>query len=72
VLDQYVNDRPYAASSFLAGVIVKALRTARCKLRPELVHQPPPLVTTVTPLPVRGGNDLVERPILRRWVTGSR
>jgi hypothetical protein len=28
LLEQYVNDRPYAASSFLSVAIVKALRTA--------------------------------------------
>jgi hypothetical protein len=64
LLDQYVNDRPYAASSFLSVAIAKTLRTAlggRCVERPELVQQPIPLCAMVTPLPVRGGADLVER-----------
>lgn len=64
LLDQYVNDRPYAASSFLSVAIAKTLRTAlsgRCEQRPELVQLPIPLSALVTPLPVRGGADLVER-----------
>jgi 3' terminal RNA ribose 2'-O-methyltransferase Hen1 len=64
LLDQYVNDRPYAASSFLSVAIAKTLRTAlggRCEQRPELVQQPIPLSALVTPLPVRGGADLIER-----------
>jgi 3' terminal RNA ribose 2'-O-methyltransferase Hen1 len=64
LLDQYVNDRPYAASSFLSVAIAKTLRTAlggRCEQRPDLVQQPIPLSALVTPLPVRGGADLVER-----------
>src|SRR5215472_3438783 len=64
LLDQYVNDRPYASSSFLSVAIAKTLRTAlggRCEQRPELVQQPLPLTATVTPLPVRAGADLVGR-----------
>jgi 3' terminal RNA ribose 2'-O-methyltransferase Hen1 len=44
--------------------IAKTLRTAlggRCEQRPELVQQPIPLSALVTPLPVRGGADLIER-----------
>src|SRR5262245_52775013 len=62
LLDQYVNDRPYAASSFLSVAIAKALRTAlggRCEARPELVQQAIPLSALVTPM--RGGKDLIER-----------
>ncbi len=42
-LGQYVNDRPYAASSFLSVAISRAFGTAlngRCTKRPELVEQP--------------------------------
>ena len=63
LLAQYVNDRPYAASSFLSVAIARTLRTAlggRCEQRPELVQQPLPLAATVTPLPVRGGADLTK------------
>jgi 3' terminal RNA ribose 2'-O-methyltransferase Hen1 len=61
LLDQYVNDRPYAASSFLSVAMASSLRTAlngRCDQRPELVQRPIPLEVVVTPLPVRGGSDL--------------
>ncbi|MGO9486867.1 MAG: 3' terminal RNA ribose 2'-O-methyltransferase Hen1 [Rhodomicrobium sp.] len=64
LLDQYVNDRPYAASSFLSVAMAAALRTAlngRCDLRPELAQQAIPLEATVTPLPVRGDVSLVQR-----------
>src|SRR5262245_2027784 len=64
LLDQYVNDRPYAVSSFLSVAIAKTLRTAlggRCEQRPDLVQQALPLEALLTPLPVRGGLDLLER-----------
>ncbi len=64
LFDQYVNDRPYAASSFLSVAMAAALRTAlngRCDLRPELAQQAIPLEATVTPLPVRGDVNLVQR-----------
>ncbi len=62
LLDQYVNDRPYAASSFLSVAIAKSLRTAlngRCEDRPDLVSTPIPLEAVVTPLPVRGEAQLI-------------
>jgi 3' terminal RNA ribose 2'-O-methyltransferase Hen1 len=62
LLDQYVNDRPYAASSFLSVAVAKTLRTAlagRSEERQELAEQAIPLTAMVTPLPVRGGADLV-------------
>ena len=64
LLDQYVNDRPYAASSFLSVAISRCLRTAlggRCDQRPELAGQAIPLEAMVTPLPVRGEADLIRR-----------
>jgi 3' terminal RNA ribose 2'-O-methyltransferase Hen1 len=64
LLDQYVNDRPYAASSFLSVAMAASLRTAlagRCDQRPELALQSIPLEAAVTPLPVRGEAALVER-----------
>ncbi|MBC3982292.1 3' terminal RNA ribose 2'-O-methyltransferase Hen1 [Streptomyces sp. AC536] len=63
-LGQYVNDRPYAASSLLAvalrAVFSSALQ-ARCAARPELVERPLPLRVEVPALPSEGGADLVER-----------
>jgi len=41
-LEQYVNDRPYVASSFLSVAIAQAFSTAmngRCKDKPELADQ---------------------------------
>ena len=64
LLAQYVNDRPYAASSFLSVAISRVLSTAlggRSKNRPELAGQPLPLAATVTPLPCRGAEDVAER-----------
>ncbi len=62
LLDQYVNDRPYAASSFLSVAMARALRTAMSGIsqeRPELAAMPIPLTATVTPLPAKGGQELV-------------
>ncbi|MFM9865073.1 MAG: 3' terminal RNA ribose 2'-O-methyltransferase Hen1 [Micropepsaceae bacterium] len=62
LLDQYVNDRPYAASSFLAVGLNRAFRTAMTgvsKERPELAGQKIPLVIKVCPLPARGGEALL-------------
>jgi 3' terminal RNA ribose 2'-O-methyltransferase Hen1 len=62
--DQYVSDRPYAASSLLAVAIGRLFGTAmsgRSKLRQELADRAIPLEATVTPLPARGGKDLVSR-----------
>ncbi len=47
LLDQYVNDRPYAASSFLSVAIGRVFATAlsgRCADHPELASRPLPLV----------------------------
>jgi 3' terminal RNA ribose 2'-O-methyltransferase Hen1 len=62
LLDQYVNDRPYAASSFLSVALARALRTAMAgtsRERPDLAEQAIPLEAVVTPLPARGGLKLV-------------
>ncbi|GAB2718557.1 3' terminal RNA ribose 2'-O-methyltransferase Hen1 [Streptomyces bullii] len=61
-LAQYVNDRPYAASSLLAvalsGVFSSAMRGV-CTARPELPEQSRPLRVEVPALPARGGPNLV-------------
>jgi 3' terminal RNA ribose 2'-O-methyltransferase Hen1 len=62
LLDQYVNDRPYVASSFLSVALNRMFRTAMAgnsRERPELAAQPIALDIAITPLPVRGGDDLV-------------
>jgi 3' terminal RNA ribose 2'-O-methyltransferase Hen1 len=61
-LEQYVNDRPYVASSLMTAAIAKAFSTAmggRCKDKPELVSVPMPLEVRIEVLPVRGGEMLL-------------
>jgi len=64
IQDQYVNDRPYAASSLLSVAMGRVLNTAmggRSKERQELADGAIPLEACVTPLPARGGGGLVAR-----------
>lgn len=61
-LGAFVNDRPYAASSLLAGALSRVFRSAlrgTSKDRPELVTQPLPLVIRVPVL--RGTTALAEK-----------
>ena len=61
-LAQYVNDRPYAASSLLAVALSAVFSTAMrgvCNARPERAAQPLPLRIEVPALPARGGPELV-------------
>jgi 3' terminal RNA ribose 2'-O-methyltransferase Hen1 len=63
-LGQYVNDRPYAASSMLAMALKDVFRTAltgRCNARPELAAAAMPLEIRVPALPCRSGAGLVRR-----------
>ena len=58
LLAQYVNDRPYAASSFMSVAIAQVFGSAlqgRCKDRPELATTAIPLTARIDVLPVRGG-----------------
>src|SRR5436305_5080244 len=62
LLDQYVNDRPYAASSLMSVAISQVLGSAlqgRSKDRPELASTPIPLEARIEVLPVRGGERLL-------------
>src|SRR5262249_21524710 len=64
LLTQYVNDRPYVASSFLSVAISRVFGSApgaRSRERPELIGQPIPLSATVAALPCRGGEGVVRR-----------
>jgi SAM-dependent methyltransferase len=57
-LGQYVNDRPYAASSLLAMALKDVFRSAlagRCDARPELAAELLPLEISIPALPCRGG-----------------
>ncbi len=64
LLDQYVNDRPYVASSFLSVAIARVYGTAlksKCKAKPELVHTPIPLRAEVTAVPSPAGKEFPAR-----------
>jgi len=64
MLEQYVNDRPYAASSFLSVAIARTFGTAitgRSKERQKLADTPLPLETRIAVLPCRGGENLLRR-----------
>jgi 3' terminal RNA ribose 2'-O-methyltransferase Hen1 len=63
-LAQYVNDRPYAASSLLAVALSAVFSSAMrgvCAAKPELPAQSRTLRVEVPALPARGGSDLVRR-----------
>lgn len=63
-LAQYVNDRPYAASSFLSVALRTAFATAlagRSKDRPELVSVPLPLEVRIAAVPCRGGEVILRQ-----------
>ncbi len=62
LLDQYVNDRPYVASSFLSVAVSQVYGSAlqgRCKDRPGLEASPMPLSARIDVLPVRGGESFL-------------
>src|SRR6185369_14403724 len=61
-LEQYVNDRPYVASSFMSVAMSRVLGSAMAgssKERPELVETPLPLTAKMAVLPARGGEQFV-------------
>jgi len=63
-LAEYVNDRPYVASSFLSVAIVAVFKSAMagtCKARPELAASPIPLEASLPAVPARGGEAMVHR-----------
>ena len=63
-LAEYVNDRPYVASSFLSVAIAKVFSSAlsgKCKDRPELVETPLPLSIRFSILPCKGGEKFLHR-----------
>ncbi|WP_328806635.1 3' terminal RNA ribose 2'-O-methyltransferase Hen1 [Streptacidiphilus fuscans] len=63
-LAQYVNDRPYAASSLLAvamSAVFKSAMKGVCTARPELADQAQPLRVELPAVPAKGGAELVHR-----------
>ena len=63
-LAQYVNDRPYVASSFLSVALAQVFGSAlggRCKDRPGLAETPLPLEARLEVVPSRGGAEFLRR-----------
>lgn len=64
-LGQYVNDRPYAASSFMSVALSKAFSTAMngtCTGKPKLVDVKMPFEIKITSLPApKGGEALIRK-----------
>ena len=63
-LDQYVNDRPYVASSFLSVAISDVFGTAmtgRSKERPDLAESELPFVAKLAVVPCKGGEPFLRR-----------
>lgn len=64
ILEDYVNDRPYVASSFMSVAIAKAFSTAMggtCRDKPELVEVAMPFDVTISVLPSIGGEAFLRR-----------
>lgn len=63
-LQQYVNDRPYAANSFMSVAIGRMFATAlsgKSKERQDLAETAIPLTARLPVIAARGGEDLVRR-----------
>jgi 3' terminal RNA ribose 2'-O-methyltransferase Hen1 len=61
-LEQYVNDRPYVASSFMSVAISQVLGSALAgssRERAQLIATPIPLTARISVLPCRGGEQLL-------------
>lgn len=64
ILGQYVNDRPYVASSFMSVAISKAFSSAmngKCKDKPELVEVKMPLEANISIIPAPKGGEILIR-----------
>ncbi|MBO0952737.1 3' terminal RNA ribose 2'-O-methyltransferase Hen1 [Fibrella forsythiae] len=62
--DQYVNDRPYVASSLVSTAIANVYSSAlngRCNDRPELVNVALPLTATIAVVKVKGDTNTIQR-----------
>lgn len=63
-LDQYVNDRPYVASSLMSVAVSQVFGSAlsgKSKERAELVDTEIPLIVRIDVLPVRGGEEILQK-----------
>jgi 3' terminal RNA ribose 2'-O-methyltransferase Hen1 len=66
-LGQYVNDRPYVASSFMSVALSKAFSTAMngtCKNKPELVEVAMPFEVKISVLSAPKGGEIIIRKFL--------
>lgn len=64
LLDQYVNDRPYVASSFMSVAVGRVFTTAlggRCEARPDLPEEELPLEARLSVARVVGGETVAQR-----------
>ncbi|HLY97752.1 MAG TPA: 3' terminal RNA ribose 2'-O-methyltransferase Hen1 [Candidatus Angelobacter sp.] len=63
-LDQYVNDRPYAASSFMSVAIAQVFGTAmggKSRDRQQLAETPIPLTAKIAVLPCKAGVEFISK-----------
>ncbi len=63
-LEQYINDRPYVASSFLSVALAQVFGSAlkgQCQEMPELAETTLPLHVKIAVLPSRGGASILHR-----------
>jgi 3' terminal RNA ribose 2'-O-methyltransferase Hen1 len=63
-MDQYVNDRPYVASSFFSVAMARVFTSAlngQCTTHPELVEVKMPISVNISMLPCDGGVSLLKR-----------
>jgi 3' terminal RNA ribose 2'-O-methyltransferase Hen1 len=63
-LAEYVNDRPYVASSFMSVAISRVFNSAlagRCNARPDLPEETLPLEARLAVVPIVGGEDVARR-----------
>lgn len=62
-LEEYVNDRPYVASSYFSVALARVFGTAlagTCQKRPELVDRKLPLEVTIEVIRARGGTAILK------------
>jgi 3' terminal RNA ribose 2'-O-methyltransferase Hen1 len=63
-LDEYVNDRPYVASSFMSVAIARIFNSAlagKCAARPELADEVLPLRARLAAIGCTGGEEVLRR-----------
>ena len=63
-LAEYVNDRPYVASSFMSVALGRVFGTAltgRCDARPDLARRPLPFTARLPVLPCANGEGFLRR-----------